>query len=156
MVDIQDGLSQPVRVNIEGFRRAEKTITFAGGTANAIGDYDGTGDPFTIFSVNGTVSARVFGVCTTSLAGDSATVEIGTALDTDAIIATTTATTIDANEIWHDASPDNSVELLTVAPENIVTEDIVGNIKVANITSGVIRFICLWKPLDSQGNVTVS
>jgi len=137
------------------WRHAQSTITFDGGTVNAIGDHDGTGDPFTIFTVTGDVIVKVVGVCTTLLDGASGTVEVGTSLDTDAILPTTTATDIDAMEIWHDASPDNSVELSSVLVEEIVAggDDIIGTVATANITAGVIRFICLWKPLSRDGNV---
>lgn len=134
---------------------AEKSITFAGGTANAIGDHDGTGDPFSIFTVTGTVLARVFGVCETDLAGASATLEVGFSGATAALIAQSTATDIDQGEIWHDATPDAKVELLTVAPEKIIANgaDIIGTVGTANITSGVIRFFCLWYPISADGNV---
>ena len=42
---------------------ATKTITFAGGTTNGIGDFDGTGNPATVFTVTGAVMAVVWGVC---------------------------------------------------------------------------------------------
>lgn len=134
----------------------EKTITFAGGTANAIGDYDGTGDPFTIFTVTGEVVARVYAVCTTDLVG-AATIEVGVNIagQTAKIIAQTTATDIDAGNIWHDASPDSSVEATSVLTENLIAngEDIVGSIGAANITAGVIKFICAWYPLSANGKV---
>ena len=90
---------------------ATKTVTFAGGTTNDMGDFDGTGNPYTLFRVTGTVLMKLFAVCTADLAGASATLEIGTALSTAGLIAQTTATNIDNNEIWHDATPDASIEL---------------------------------------------
>lgn len=137
---------------------SEKSITFAGGTTNAIGDHDGTGDPFTIFTVTGTVLARFFGVCETDLAGASATLEVGFTGATTALIAQTTATDIDAGEIWYDNTPDAKMELLTVAPERIIANgaDIIGTVATANITSGVIRFFCIWYPLSSDGSVVAA
>lgn len=132
---------------------AHKQITFAGGTTNAIGDHDGTGDPFTIFTVTGLVVARIFGFCKTDLAGASATLEVGTAKGTAAIIAQSTATDIDANEIWHDATPDASVEALTVAPQEIIGQNVIGTVATANITGGVIDFYALWYPLSPDGNL---
>lgn len=140
----------------DGWNVVKKTITFDGGTANAIGDHDGTGDPFTIASVTGVVAARVFGICSTNLAGASATLEVGTAGSTASIIAQTTATDIDAGEIWHDASPDSEVEAVSVATENFVTDDIVGTVATANITGGVIDFYVLWKPISHDSEVTLS
>src|SRR3990167_2461987 len=59
----------------------KKTITFAGATADAWGDDGGTLDGAAIFTVTGAVRARVFGICTTNLAG-SGTHAVGIAGDT--------------------------------------------------------------------------
>ena len=149
-----DGNSVP----FEGGFIVKKSITFAGGTTNAIGDHDGTGDPFDIFTVTGLVKARIFGFCTTTLVDttDTATLEVGTAKSTAAIIAQTTGTDIDVNEIWHDNAPDNSVELLTVAPEEIIGQDVIGTVGTANITAGVIDFYAIWYPLSPDGNLVAA
>jgi len=136
--------------------QTSKTITFAGGTTNAIGDFDGTGNPVTLFTVTGTVSMRILAKCTTSLEGATATLRVGTALANTGLIASTTATDIDVNEIWHDATPDSSVEATTVLAERIVSQDVIATVGTANITSGVIDFVCIWKPLSPDGNVEVA
>ena len=140
---------------ITKWKRVEKTITFDGGTTDAIGDYDGTGDPFDIFSVTGEVIMNMVGICTTTLVGASATLEVGITGDTASLIAQTTATDIDVGEIWHDATPDSKVELSSVLLENIVANgsDIIGTTATANITAGVIKFVCLFNPLSANGNV---
>jgi hypothetical protein len=135
-----------------------KAITFDGGTPNAIGDHDGTGDPFTIATVTGTVVVRVIAVCTTALVG-AATLEVGTVGYTAKIIAQIAdAEDIDVNEIWHDATCDSSVEAFTVAPELIVANglDIIGTVGTANITAGVITFYIMWRPISDGATVTVS
>jgi len=139
-----------------GGQLVSKTITFAGGTTNAIGNHDGTGDPFTIFEVEGTVALKVLAICTTSLEGASATLRVGTALSDAGLIASTTATDIDANEIWHDATPDASVEATSVLTEKIVSQDVIGTVGTANITSGVITFTAIWKPLVDGSTVTAA
>ncbi len=145
----------------ESYRTITKEITFVGGTANATGDYDGTGNPFAIFTVVGNVKVKVYAICTTTLVGGSSTLEIGTATATAAIIAQTTGTDIDVSELWHDASPDTNVEASSVVAEKIIVTgaansgDIIGTVATANITAGVIKFICEWVPIDGQGNVTV-
>jgi hypothetical protein len=137
---------------------ASKTITFNGATVDDIGDYDGTGDPFTIFTVTGEVLVNVVAVCKVNLAGVGATIEIGVTGDTAEIIAQTTATDIKAGELWHDASPDTSCESASVITEKIIVggADIIGNIETANITSGSITFICGWFPISSDGNVVAA
>lgn len=138
-----------------GWKHAEKEITFDGGTTNAIGDHDGTGDPFDIFTVTGTVRMKIYAICTTTLVGASSTLEVGVTGGTAKLIAQTTGTDIDVNEIWHDATPDSAVELDSVAVENIVANslNVIGTVGTANITAGVIKFICLWKPVTINGNV---
>lgn len=139
--------------------RVEKSITFDGGTTNAIGDHDGTSDPFTIFTVTGTVLVRVVAICTTSLTGASATLEVGVTGSTAGLIALTTATAIIAGEIWHDNSPDSFIEASTIAPEYVISGDgtnIIGTVKTANITAGVIKFICAWYPLSDGASVVAA
>jgi hypothetical protein len=139
------------------WRQCEKVITYAGATPNAIGDFDGTGDPFDIFTVTGTVVVKVFALCETTLTIDAtATKEVGTAISTAGIIAQTAGDAADVNEIWHDAAPDSSVEAASVVAENIVNQDIISTTATANIKTGVLRFICLWKPVSKDGNVVAA
>lgn len=130
-----------------------KTVTFAGGTTNDIGDFDGTGNPATLFTVTGTVLVKLFAVCTVNLTGASATVEVGTALSTAGLLAQTTGTNIDANEIWHDNSPDASIELSSVLTEKVVNQDIIQTVATANVTAGALTYHCIWKPISADGNV---
>lgn len=139
-----------------GWRVATKTATFAGGTANARGDYDGTGNPATLFTVTGTVMVVTFGHCTTLLDGATATVEVGVASNTAAIIAQTTATDIDAGEVWRDATPAVGVELLNDPMVIVGGADIIETCATANVTAGVITYYCLWLPLSADGDVTAA
>jgi len=135
---------------------ADKTITFDGGTTNGIGDIDGDGDPFTIFTVTGDVIVKVIGICTTSLVG-AGTLEVGVTGSTASILAqVANTTTIDVGQIYHDATVDAKVELASVFVEKIVAggADIIGTSGSADITAGVIKFICLWKPLSEDSSVT--
>ena len=136
----------------------KKTITFAGGTANAIGDHDGTGDPFTIFTVTGNVLVRVLAICTTNLAGN-ATLEVGITGDTAEILAQVAdAEAIDAGEIWHDATVDSGCKTSSVLAQKIIANgaDIIGTVGTANITAGVIDFYCYWQPLSEGSSVVAA
>ena len=135
-----------------------KTLTYAGGTTNGVGDYNGTGDPATLFTVTGDVIVKIIAVVTTNLAGATATVEVGTAAVTDAILPTTLATTLDARLIWHDAAPSDEIEAISTAKEYIITDgnDIVMETGIANVTSGVIVFYCYWQRLSTDGQVVVA
>lgn len=129
----------------------DSTVTFAAATTGKLA----TGT-FKIADVTGVVAMQCFAVCSTNLAGATATIEVGTATSTAGLIAQTTATDIDANEIWHDASPDASIELTSVLTTKIVTEDINYKIGTADISGGVVTFYILWSPISDDGNVTLA
>lgn len=135
---------------------ATKTMTFAGGTTNDPGDFDGTGNPATLFTVTGIVLVKLFAVVNTALVGATATIRVGTALSTTGLIASTTAANIAANEIWHDATPDASIELSTILTEKIVNQNVIQTVGTANITSGVLTYHCIWKPISLDGNVVAA
>lgn len=110
----------------------------------------------TLFEVSGVVAVKLFARCTESLAGATATVAAGTALSATGLIAQTTATDIDANELWHDASPDASVEAITVLTERIVAQDIIQTVGTAGVTDGTLAYYCLWRPISSDGAVAAA
>lgn len=130
---------------------------FAGGTANARGDNGGTSDPLTLFTVTGDVLVRVFGVCTVDLvSAGGGTLEVGVTGNTAALIAQTTATDIDANDIWNDAAPTVGTDTLAnlTGPHIIVNGlDIIETVGTADITAGQIYYVCLWRPLSPDGSV---
>lgn len=122
---------------------------FAGGTTNARGDEAGTSDPLTLFTVTGVVAVKLIGICTVNLASaGGGTVSVGTAISNAGLIASTTATDIDAGEIWHDATPDASIEASSVAGEKFVTQDIKEYIGTADVTAGQIYYVCMWRPIS--------
>lgn len=144
-------------MTLDSFNVAEATPSaFIGGTLNARGDHDGTGDGKVMFSVTGTVLVRVFGICTVDLAGATATIELGVTGNTAALIAQSTATDLDAGELWKDTSPELGVDTLANLPGPFIIADgadIIETIGTANITSGNVKYICLWRPLSPNGKV---
>ena len=139
-----------------GGRISEKVMTFAGGTTNDPGDFDGTGNPATLFTVTGSVAVKLLAYVQTTLTGASATVEVGTAITTIGLIPLTTGTGLAAGEIWHDASPDASIELSTVLTEKIVSQNIIQTVRTANVTAGKIKYVLFWKPLSEDANVVAA
>jgi len=129
-----------------------KTVTFDGATTNDPGDFDGTGNPATLFTVTGDVLVHVFGVCTTLLAGASATLEVGVTSGTALLIALTTATDIDASEVWIDTTPGliQAMPATQIIPSG---QDIIQTVATANITAGVITYYAIWRPLSNQANL---
>lgn len=105
---------------------------------------------FTLFEVTGTVAVRIVATCEVNLAG-SGTLAIGTVITPTGLITTTTATDIDAGDIWHDATPDASVELSSVSAEKIVNQSVIATVATNTITSGRIKFTVLWKPISEDG-----
>lgn len=88
--------------------------------------------------------------------GGTAYIEVGTATNTDALIAKSTGTDIKANEIWHDATPDSTVELISILTQKIVTEDVNYKVTESVLTGGSIKFYIFWSPISDNGNVTLA
>ena len=135
-----------------------KSMTFAGATANDPGDESGTGNPATLFTVTGDVILRVIAICKTTLTGASATLEIGVSGDTASLIAQTTGTDIDVNEVWHDNAPDATKELDSVSAPMIISneQDIIQTVATADVTAGAITYYCQFRPLSDDGNVVAA
>ena len=117
--------------------------------------FDNTTDDVTLFSITGDAIVKLIAVCKTNLAsagGCNLAVKAGAAT----LIATTASTDIDANEIWHDATPDASVEALSVQKEYIIANgtDIVLDVETAKqVDSGAITFYCMYTPLSTDCEV---
>lgn len=125
----------------------EKEVTLDGGAGS------GAVGTVSIATITGAVEVSVIAVCSTNVAGVGSTLELGTTANTAGLIAQTTGTDIDAKEIWHDATPDATVELTSVVGKNIVSDDIILTVGTANATGGVIKFIIFWSPLSLNGSV---
>lgn len=125
----------------------KKTKTYTGAT-----DLGAMGAS-TLFTVTGIVRVRLFARCTTNMAGATATNEVGTALLTTGLIALTTMTNLAANELWHDATPDSSLELETVSTIKVISQNIIETVRTAAISAGVIEYNLLWQPVSADGTV---
>lgn len=134
---------------------ASKTMTFDGATTNDPGDFDGTGNPTTLFTATGDILVHVFGVCTTLLTGAAATLEVGVTNGTALLIALTTATDIDASEVWIDTTPGliQAMPATQIIPSG---QDIIQTVATANITAGVITYYAIWRPLSINGNLVAA
>lgn len=153
---LRDANRQP-HFTLDSFNVAKNVPTaFIGATSNARGNLAGTGNPLTLFTVTGDVLVRIFGVGTTNLAGATATLQVGTTGNTAALIALTTATNILATSLWSDASPSVRTDTLAsvLGPFVIVNgNSIIETVATANITSGNVYYICMWRPLSYNGSV---
>lgn len=113
---------------------ASKSITYAALTTGAVGATN-------LFTITGTVALRIFGVCSTLLDSDgAATIEVGIAGATAGLIAQTTATNIDADEIWIDNAP---AKIETLPSLSILKDQtIIQTIATETIKAGVLTYYC--------------
>lgn len=127
---------------------------FIAGT-NTRGDHDGTNASYTIFNVTGDVLVRIVAVCTVSLVGTSATLELGITGNTALLIAQTTATGIDATQVWNDTTPAIGDTLANITGPFVIPNglDILEKTATASITAGQIHYNCLWQPISEDGKV---
>ena len=136
-----------------------KRMTFAGGTTNDPGDYDGTGNPATLFTVTGDVLIYPVFICKTTLVG-GATLKVGTT-DVDAyILSMDDASTVLANQSQESSTGFNYIGQADFNSTNGFTisggQDIIQTVGTANITAGVMDYYCFWRPLSSDGNVVAA
>jgi len=131
--------------------RLESTWTFVAATTGAIA-------PHTLFTVTDNCLVTVFGVCDTTLNDAGApTIEVGVTGNTAALIAQSDAKSLADGEVWVDATMTRVGAGLLPAMQIINDgNDIILTIAAATITSGVIDFYCLWRPLTESSSVTVT
>jgi len=127
----------------------ESTWTFAELTT-------GKADTHTLFTVAGNCLVTVFGICDTNIAGAGATMEVGVAGNTAALIAQTTGTDIDDGDIWVSASPAVGVQALPAMQILNDGTDIILTIGTAAVTAGKIDFYCLYRPLSDGASITAT
>ncbi|TQF41166.1 hypothetical protein UNPF46_08580 [Bradyrhizobium sp. UNPF46] len=144
---ILDANGNPVSYN--GHLVTKKSLAYTG--AAHLGAQDAT----TLFTVTGDVIVAIFAVCTEDLAGASATLEVGIAGNTAALIAQTVGTTIDLGEIWTGTNPPT---VASMPADKILTNgtDIIQTIATANVTDGELTYYCLWVPLTAGASVVAA
>lgn len=143
------------------WRVAKKVSSaFTGGTTNAHGDYDGTGMPYSLFTVTGDVIIKaIWGVVNTDLAGATATIEVGVTGNTAGLIAQETCTDLDDGNIYTSAT--NAVGVAAVAGSGAMYaindgNDIIETLGTANVTAGQIDYYCIWAPAEPGASVVAA
>lgn len=125
-------------------RRVFQTTVTLTGAAGA-----GAQGTVAVATTTGAVMVHSVGAyCSTSLAGATATIELGVANDTAELIAQTTATDIDAGEVWESATPDEGVTLVT---SKAIAGNIILTVATADITAGVLKIAIEYTPLTTDG-----
>ena len=124
-----------------------KTVTFAN-----------TGVDVALFTVTGDVIVRLVAVCGTACESAGGC-NIQVVANSVALIADTACTSIEAGEIWHDATPDAEVEAASVLREFIISDGNDISIDVENakqVDSGVLNFYLIWTALSANGAVVAA
>lgn len=142
----------------------KKTITFAGGTADAWGNDGGALDGGVIFTVTGVVEIKVLGVCRSDLTGANATFEVGIAGATAIFGAQLTATNLDLDEFHLNNATPAKYSIIgeeEAAADNFPLyllngQDIIGTVTTANITGGVVDYYAFWRPRSSDAKVVAA
>ncbi len=130
--------------------RLEKSVTMAAATTGAVASTP-------LLTITGVVGITMFAVVQTNLtSGGSATIEVGTATNTAGLLPQVAFNSPTATEIWHDATPDATIELASVIAPKIVSESVIYKIATATITGGIIKFFISWYPISSDGNVALA
>lgn len=142
----------------------KKTITFAGGTADAWGNDGGALDGGVLFTVTGLVKMSMLAICKTDLGGANATIEAGITGDTAIFLPIETATQIDLGQIWVNDAANGTYIILgaeNAAAGNMPLyllngNDIILTVKTANVTSGKLDFYAYYRPMSDDAIVTPS
>jgi len=128
---------------------AIKDVTFV----NLLADLD-------LFTVTGDVIVRLIPVVKTNVESAGAcTASVGIVGATQAFIATTDVTTMEALDIWTAAAPATTFALMTatcLVGVVLSTGQKITLTRSAQIDSGRIVFYALWTPLSADGNVVAA
>lgn len=131
----------------------------------AVGNYNFTDDTgaqaaYTIFTVTGDVAVQVVGLCQVLMnSGGAATIELGIAGNTAALIAQTTATDLDQYETWQDATPEANPGAVDFTSRTFIVangSDIIFTVGAADLTAGDVDFLCRWFPISTNGSVVAT
>jgi hypothetical protein len=118
-----------------------------------------------IFTVTGAVKVKLYAICTTGLtpAVAGATVSLGVVGTVAQFIAATLAADFTAGELWYSATPTTVIDLDSVVSAGIIAKTVIGDgadividVAVQAITSGVIEFMCEWEPITTNGAVVAA
>ena len=131
----------------------------------SIGNYNFTDDAgaqgaFTIYTVTGDVEVRLYGLCQVLMnSAGAATIELGIAGNTDALVAQTTATDLDQYETWQDAGPEANPGAVPLDARGFVIANganVILTVATADLTAGDIDFVCRWWPISVNGAVVAA
>lgn len=127
-------------------KKFTKTITFTGAAdLGAVGTV-------AVATVTGMVLITAGAIrCTTNLTSSGGTLSLGATGNTDGIVESTTASDIDAGDIWQDATPE--VRISPAIINLAVNGSLFLTVGSADVTAGVLEIDFYWLPLSDDGNM---
>lgn len=155
--DVWDESRHLLRVDSSGgFLTLAKVMTFAGGTTNDPGDFDGSGTPWTLWTASGELLVAIIALCRTTLTGASGTFAAGISGATNRFIPVTTATTISAGATVDHTGLVAAGTAPLITPNQAVSNGqvIIGTTATADITAGVLAFYAFYKPLTPGASLS--
>lgn len=115
--------------------------------------------PVTLFTVTGSVLARVYGVVGATAftsTGGTGTLAVGVASTTGVFLAASTVngtTNFIASAAWVDTTPTVLAEVLASAAWVVCTGNIILTVATNSMTAGAVVMYCDWIPLTSGASV---
>lgn len=100
---------------------------------------------------NGVIVERIGAYCITDLdeSGGTATIALGVTGNTAVFIAATTATTIDAGEVWLSTTATaGGLAVPAACQATLITANIIGTIATGSVASGVLHFFAQYRAVN--------
>lgn len=147
------GLGTSYQDVVSSSLRARKTIAFTGAAGL------GATGAVPLFTITGKVLIdRIIGVCTEDLASaGGGTLALGVTGATTLLIAATTATDLDLDELWVSATPNANGIALPAALQNIaIAKDIIGTVGTSAITDGTLVIDVWYTPITDNGKLVAA
>lgn len=139
-------------LSIDGGNVIAVTATLSSATWNTVASHE-------VANVSGLNRVRIIPYCTTNLVGGanagSGTLTFGDASSASRLITATTASTIDADEIWVTSSTTHEKVINHSAIFDVITDDqdIGYTIGTSALTAGVLIFVIASEPLEATATV---
>ena len=133
--------------NYASSNHVQVSVDLSNATWNTVASHE-------VFTITGLVRMKLWIECTENVAGAGA-IQFGVEGATNAFIASTTGTDLDANDLWYDATPTVVYDISQYVIMDYVVNglDVGYEITGAALTDGTLVFHCVWEPLNSTGAV---
>lgn len=121
-------------------------------------DDGGTQKAYTIFTITGHVEVQgMFGIGNIAVVGAAVIMEFGISGDTAEFLPQTAGNTIIADELWYDATPTTTYELIDLFAATrrwvLTGQDAILTLGTGDASAGDVNFYTLWRPLSANGLV---